>query len=119
MMKSFNKNIETADGGYQYNFGDVSSALGREKITIYSRGVARRPDHHRRSKSRRGDGEGEKKSLKQSALEIARYMGMGVYMTSTSFPSPFFPVNENHFHQGETFYTSPSSQTEYSMSKLW
>lgn len=35
-----------------------------------------------------------KKSFGESALEVARYMGMGVYMTSTSFPSPFLPVND-------------------------
>lgn len=45
-----------------------------------------------------------KKSFGESALQVARYMGMGVYMTSTSFPSPFLPVNDACLFDEAIFY---------------
>lgn len=104
MMASFNKNVEDS---YQYGYDDVSGAFGRERVTIYNRSVARKSDKKKSNE--------EKKSFTESALEIARYMGMGVYMTSTSFPSPFMPVNDNNIYE-ERFY---GPQNVYSMSKIW
>ena len=101
-MASFNKNT---DNSYQYGYEHVSSALGREKVTIYNRGVAKKSDTRRRRRE-------EKKTLADQALEIARYMGMGVYMTSTSFPSPFMPPNDT------TIYDNTYGP-QFSMSKVW
>lgn len=75
MMASFNKNVEES---YQQG----------EKVTLYRRGV---PGSNKKSKRRQ---DAEKKTYGESAFEIAKYMGMGVYMTTTSFPSPFLPVND-------------------------
>ena len=94
---------------YQYGYDQVQSSLGRERVTLYNRGVAKKSDLRR--KRRR---EPEKKPFGERALEIARYMGMGVYMTSTAFPSPFFPVNETTVYD-ETVYGKPN----FSMSKVW
>lgn len=104
MMSSFNKNV---DNSYQYGYDDVSSSLGRERVTIYHRGVVKKSDSRRKKK--------EEKSFTESALQIARYMGMGVYMTSSSFPSPFMPVNETHIYDEN--YCQP--QTVYTMSRIW
>lgn len=105
MMASFNKNAEES---YQYGYDQVRGTFGREKVTIYNRGVAKKRDTRRKRKE-------EKKSLTDTALDIARYMGMGVYMTSTSFPSPFLPVNDINVCEG-TYY---GPQNLYSMSKIW
>lgn len=106
MMSSFNRNTE--QGYQQFDFHEASSVYGREKVTIYNRGVSRKAETRKRR---------EKKSFKDNAIQIARYMGMGVYMTSTSFPSPFFPVNDtNIYHYDETSY---ASQSVYSLSRIW
>lgn len=91
MLASFNKNIGDS---YQYEYHNVSSTLGRERVTIYNRGLVKKSDSRRRRKE-------EKKSIGQSVLEIARCMGMGVYMTSSSFPSPFLPCNDLNMYQDE------------------
>jgi len=105
MMTSFNKNVED---GYDYGYDDVSRVFGREKVTIYNRGVARKSDTRRKKR--------EQKSLGENALQIARYMGMGVYMTSTSFPSPFLPINDTNLYGDEIYY---NPKNVYTMSKLW
>lgn len=94
MMSSFNKNFE--ESYQQFDFHEVSGVYGREKVTIYNRGVAKKANTRKRHE--------EKKSFTESAIQLARYMGMGVYMTSTSFPSPFLPVNDTniyHYQYGE------------------
>ena len=105
-MSYFSKN---ADDSYQYGYDDISSSLGREKCTIYHRGVAKKSDSKRKRRT-------ERRSMTETALEYARYMGMGVYMTSTSFPSPFYPANDSALYD-ETFGGGP--QNVYTMSKIW
>lgn len=48
-----------------------------------------------------------KKSFSDTAIQVARYMGMGVYMTSAAFPSPMPPLNEKYFYEEypENIYT--------------
>lgn len=104
MMSSFNKNDEDS---YQYAYDDVSGALGRERVTIYSRSIARKSDRRRKREDNR--------TLGDKALEIARYMGMGVYMTSTSFPSPFLPVNDTNLFDSSVY----GVHNTYTMSKIW
>lgn len=106
MMASFNKLGE--EDSYQFGYNDVSGVYGRERVTIYNRGVAKKSDTNSRRKE-------DKKSLTDSALDIARYMGMGVYMTSTSFPSPFLPVNDTNMYEED--FLGPRNL--YSMSKIW
>lgn len=106
MMTSFNRNTEDS---YQYSYDDVSKFMGREKVTIYNRGIVRKGDVSHKKKE-------EKKSFTDNALEIARYMGMGAYMTSTSLPSPFFPVNDHYLYVDETIY---EPQNMYSIGKIW
>lgn len=106
MMASFNR-VGEGDS-YQFDYNEVGGVYGRERVTIYNRGVARKGDTTSKRKE-------EKKSFTDSAFEIARYMGMGVYMTSTSFPSPFLPANDTNMYD-ENFY---GQQNVYSMSKIW
>ena len=105
MLSSFNK---SADDSYQYGYDDVSGVFGRERVTIYNRGISKKSDSRRR-KRRRDD-----KTLGEKAIEYARYMGMGVYMTSSSFPSPFYPVND-----GAIYDIMYGNQNYYAMSRLW
>lgn len=95
MMSSFNKNTEDSGG------------FGRESVTIHNLGLTKKGDSRRKQ---------EKKSFGEGALEVARYMGMGVYMTSTSFPSPFLPINDANIFD-ESRYDGP--QNVYAMSKIW
>lgn len=104
MMAQFNRND---DSSYQYDYDQVGSAFGHERVTIYNRSIAKKSG----KKSRKN----ENKSLADSALEYARYMGMGVYMTSTAFPSPYLPVSDNTIYE-DTFY---SQQNMYGKSRLW
>lgn len=106
MMSSFNKNVE--ESYQQFDFHETSNVYGREKVTIYHRGVAKKADTRKRNE--------EKKTFTENAIQLARYMGMGVYMTSTSFPSPFFPVNDTNIYHDETYYTP---QNIYGLSKIW
>lgn len=108
MMSSFNKNV---DDSYQYDYDDVGSVFGRERVTIHNRGVAKKSDRRRRRRRETN------KSLSEKAIQYARYMGMGVYMTSTAFPSPFMPVNDAAIHDETNIYGE--QQNIYSMSKLW
>lgn len=87
MMTSFGKNMEDS---YQFGYDDVSSSFGREKVTVYNRGLARKGDTRKRK--------AEEKSFTDSAIEVARYMGMGAYLTASYFPSPFYPVNDTHIY---------------------
>lgn len=105
MMSSFNKS--DPETSYQYGYDNVGSVLGRERVTIYNRGLTKKTD---RSRRRRQDN----KTMGDRALEYARYMGMGVYITSTSFPSPFLPVNDCNIYE-ENYY----SHNSYAMSKVW
>lgn len=57
----------------------------------------------------------EAKTFGEKAIQVARYMGMGVYMTSTAFPSPMVPFNDTNLYD-ETVY---SPQNVYTMSKIW
>lgn len=103
-MSSFNKNN---DDSYQYSYDDVRSSMGRERVTIYHRGVAKKSDGRRKKK--------DTKTFYETALEVARYMGEGVYMTSSAFPSPFMPANDTRIFSED--YCPP--QTVYTMSKVW
>jgi len=105
MMSSFNKNYEEAS--YQYAYEDIRGTLGREKVTIHSRGIAKKSDRRRKKENNQ--------TMSEKALEIARYMGMGVYMTSSAFPSPFYPVNDTRLND-EVIY---GMHNTYVMSKLW
>lgn len=106
MMSSFNKNVE--ESSYQYNYDDVSGIFGKERVTIYNRGVARKGDSRRKRKP--------EKTTKEKLIQLARDIGMGVTMTSTAFPSPFYPVNDNALYTetivGDTVHT-------YTMSRIW
>ena len=107
MMSSLHRNFD-GDVSYQYNYHDVKSSLGRESVTIHSRGLARKGDSRRKRRE-------DNRSLGEKALDIARYMGMGVYMTSTSFPSPFLPVNDTRIYE-DNYY---GHHQTYTMSRLW
>lgn len=105
MMSSFNKNND--DSSYQYGYDDVSGVFGRERVTIYNRGIAKKSDRRKKREDNR--------TLGEKALDIARYMGMGVYMTSTAFPSPFLPVNDTNLHDDSVY----GMHNTYRMSKMW
>lgn len=107
MMSSFNKN--DCENSYQYSYD--SSTLGRERVTIHNRGVARKSDSRRRKRHRE-----DSKTFGDKALDYARYMGLGVYITSTSFPSPFAPMNDCAIYGEQNYYYQPSS---FPNSKLW
>lgn len=115
MMSQLNRNTDGNDystASYQYGYDDVSGSFGREKVTIYNRSVSKRPNRKGRKQKE------EKKTFTENALQYAKYMGMGVYMTSTSFPSPFFPVNDTNLYN----YNEPNYYYEknvYTMSKIW
>lgn len=106
MMTSFGKNFEAS---YQCNFDDASTSVGgrAERVTIYTRGILKRGDTYKKKE--------ETKSMIDNAFQIARYMGMGVYMTSSAFPSPFLPVNDANMYD-ETFY---GPQNMHTVNKIW
>lgn len=116
MMAAF-----SAGDSYQYNYDDVSGTFGRERVTIHNRGLARRSDA--RKKRQR-----DNRTLGEKALQVARYMGMGVYMTTSAFPSPFMPVNDldlydtkSYCYNQESKYQTNANEyyTAYTMSKIW
>lgn len=104
-----NNNNFDVNSSYQYNYDDVSSSFGREKVTIYNRSITKRGDKKKRKVE-------APKSFKDNAMEFARYMGMGVYMTSTAFPSPFLPVNDTNLYNSDATYYE---RNLYTMSKIW
>jgi hypothetical protein len=108
MMSSFSKNDPEAS--YQCDFDTVRDTFGRERVTIHSRGLAKKSDRRRKRRSATDETLGDK------AIKYARYMGMGVYITSTSFPSPFFPVNDCAIYDEKLYYNNHNS---YAMSKVW
>jgi hypothetical protein len=108
MMSSFNK--DDPEASYQCDFDTVSGVFGRERVTIHNRGLAKKSDRRRRRRHENDE------TLSDKALRYARYMGMGVYITSTSFPSPFYPVNDCAIYDENLYYDNHNS---YSMSRVW
>lgn len=107
MMETLGRNVDGPS--YQYSFDEFRGNFKGEGVTIYNRSVAKKGDRNNKTKK------GEKKSFAETALQVARYMGMGVYMTSTAFPSPLMPVDDNHLYDENYF----GPQNIYSMSKIW
>lgn len=107
LLASFNRNYED---GYQYNYDTVSSHLGRERVTIYNRGVAKKADLKKQKST--------KSTFKESVIRTARDMGMGVQMCSSmtnhlAFPAPYlyapFASNQQIFDatlEGRNMYDS-------------
>lgn len=107
-MTTFTQNFD-GSSTYQARYEDVRAGLGREKVTIYSTSISKKTPKNKQNKK-------DKETYTETAIKIARYMGMGVYMTSTAFPSPFAPFNENHMY--DDYYSNPTNNV-YSMSKIW
>lgn len=103
MMSTFSRNFDGPS--YQYDYDKFKDSLGGpEKVTIYNRGIAKKSDHTDK----------DDRSFADKALQIARYMGMGVYMTSSAYPSPLRPIDDEHLYD-ENYY----GPTNYYMSRIW
>lgn len=107
-MTTFSRNFDSSST-YQYGYDDVKSALGRDRVTSFHRGIVKKSLKQKKKK--------QPTTYTERAIQIARYMGMGVYMTSTAFPSPMLPFNENHIFNEDNFYTSQHGQ--YLMTRYW
>ena len=106
MMSTFSRNADSSS--YQYRYDDISGSFNRDGISIYNRTLLKKGDRNNKGKK-------EKESYTNTAIRIARYMGMGVYMTSTAFPSPLMPLDDNHLYDENYF----GPQNIYTMSKIW
>lgn len=80
-MTTFARNFDSDS----YHYDDAKASL--EGVTIHNQSVTKKT-HSKK----------EKKSFYDTAIQVARYMGMGVYMTSTAFPSPLRPIPDGHYY---------------------